>query len=680
LWDLVDDEYLVGPPEDQAYAFFAPIRQYLFDTIPSFEEDFEEYQSYWDEMQVDYSETKSVAISQSVREGALQLHAIEGEDHGNFGLFFPQISGKAFALQFDFNFMDPMESGDILTAAVQTDWMNSESQEGYSPYCDFYPRDEQLACGLYQVGGSAGLNEIASGEEPYLGIYSPHTLLVIFYDGQYVSFIDGFITAYVDGLEFFNQQISINVGTNEDRQKFDAAVDDIKFWNLDGVVYQPDEETSELQLVNYPILEYLVSTEPTFHEDFESPQAYWEMPVYDDDQQQTSLAQVVSDGVVRLDSREEEMIHNYWDLTFPQFQESANFALKYDINNLVEFARINMFISSASSGTYLFGMGISDGGGLEYQLNKESSGGDNEGVPESIISNGIPYDSQTVTLLMVSYQSKFAIFVEDLFLGYADGVEIADNPEIVIFVPVDEEPTIVELDNIEYWNLDGVDVSRYEKTTTEETDVDYEYLLAYIETELAPTFEDDFSQPDMVWGGTSEGPAIWALVEDGELVITDHTQDVGWTPDHAVPGLTFPTNGLFAAQNFLMEFDFTFPSEHPEDEIGIRFRSTRDFASGYQIVGTPGGGWSFSEDGEEINYGLLSSRSLNHIRLLVVDQYAYVLFNGQLAFTTDQIDEIGTINRIWVKGNRGGDAVFDNVKFWNLDGGEIDITEFIPNN
>jgi hypothetical protein len=63
-----------------------------------------------------------------------------------------------------------------------------------------------------------------------------------------------------------------------------------------------------------------------------------------------------------------------------------------------------------------------------------------------------------------------------------------------------------------------------------------------------------------------------------------------------------------------------------------------------------------------------------------VDQYAYVLFNGQLAFTTDQIDEIGTINRIWVKGNRGGDAVFDNVKFWNLDGGEIDITEFIPNN
>ena len=84
----------------------------------------------------------------------------------------------------------------------------------------------------------------------------------------------------------------------------------------------------------------------------------------------------------------------------------------------------------------------------------------------------------------------------------------------------------------------------------------------------------------MVWGGTSEGLAIFALVDGGVLTITDHAEDTGdggMKPDHAVPGTTFPINGLLDARDFALQFDFKFETDHTVKSVAVQFRS-REFS------------------------------------------------------------------------------------------------------
>jgi len=202
-------------------------------------------------------------------------------------------------------------------------------------------------------------------------------------------------------------------------------------------------------------------------------------------------------------------------------------------------------------------------------------------------------------------------------------------------------------------------------------------VLTYI-SENPPTFEDDFSAKDMVWGSTSEGLAIFALVEQGVLTITDHAEDVDWTSDHAIPGLSFPVNKLFNARDFVLEYDFSFYSG--VDSIGVHLRSTETLNTGYKIFFSADGTWRLAYyDDSVISSGKYSFKDgFNTFRLIVQDSHLVFFLNNELIHEADDLLLSGTTNRIILAGNHGSQARFDNIKFWNLDGVEITTSHLSP--
>jgi tetratricopeptide (TPR) repeat protein len=189
----------------------------------------------------------------------------------------------------------------------------------------------------------------------------------------------------------------------------------------------------------------------------------------------------------------------------------------------------------------------------------------------------------------------------------------------------------------------------------------FESTMQTYMTGHAPTFEDDFSTPDMVWGGTIQGLAIWALVKDGVLPITDHSPD-----DEA--GTTFPSKGLLNASNFALQFDFVFETQKPVDIVAVQFRS-------YEILFDRTGQWYLNKnDDSQITYitggfELLKSQE-NTLLIMAYQENLAVYLNGTLLYATNEIALSGSINTITVTGKHdwGSRMDFDNFKFWDLEG------------
>ena len=188
----------------------------------------------------------------------------------------------------------------------------------------------------------------------------------------------------------------------------------------------------------------------------------------------------------------------------------------------------------------------------------------------------------------------------------------------------------------------------------------FESTMQTYMTGHAPTFEDDFSTPDMVWGGTIQGLAIWALVKDGVLPITDHDPD-------DVAGTTFPSKGLLNASNFALQFDFVFETQVPVDIVAVKFRS-------YEILIYRNGEWTLCENGNTQKYitsGIKSLKPLeNTLLIMAYQENLAVYLNGTLLYATNEIALSGSVNTITVTGehNWGSRMDFDNFKFWDLEG------------
>ena len=203
--------------------------------------------------------------------------------------------------------------------------------------------------------------------------------------------------------------------------------------------------------------------------------------------------------------------------------------------------------------------------------------------------------------------------------------------------------------------------------TSKTTDALSMSVLAYF-AERPPTFADDFSRPDMVWGGTSEGLAIFNLVSDGVLKISDHTEDTGdggMKPDHAVPGTTFPVNGLLDAGDFALQFDFIFETDHAVDSVAMQFHS-HEFSIDH------GGAWTLSDDSGSQKVKVVGGTTRlqspkNTLLIVLYSGNLGIYLNNNLLHSANDIHSAGRINQITIYGNHGSNMNLDNFKFWNLD-------------
>jgi tetratricopeptide (TPR) repeat protein len=254
-----------------------------------------------------------------------------------------------------------------------------------------------------------------------------------------------------------------------------------------------------------------------------------------------------------------------------------------------------------------------------------------------------------------------------------------------------------EYDNYKYWDLSGVDFSTSTETTipapttsaAQQPAWATEFakpILTYIKTK-SPTFEDDFSAKKGEWGGTSEGNLIGftnaAEIINGELHLYDlyarekYPEPNPFGPDIYIPGNSFPKNGLFDAYDFALQFNFWFDTLKT---ISVQFRSAVTRDEGFRITFYKNGRWELNmpNDGITVANGAISYAQNPQLMLIMRGEELNIVLNDKMLWQGDGFErqELRKSIRIIVVGNFDdtSDNVFgrfDNFKFWNLDGVDI---------
>ncbi len=226
-----------------------------------------------------------------------------------------------------------------------------------------------------------------------------------------------------------------------------------------------------------------------------------------------------------------------------------------------------------------------------------------------------------------------------------------------------DDGSSMKFDDLKFWNLDEMSLFVPTATPAFEGSSTFTNIQAYI-SQQSPTFEDDFSSPDMVWGGTDEGAAIYAMVSNDALKITDHAAGGGTDPG-SVQGVLFPVNGLLDASDFALQVKFQFEGL---SKVGLQFKSTAKMNTGYRFVFTPGS-WDLFYSNTWITGGWWTLSTDFHEALLIVKGDFVALFmNNKLIYEGTLPTSADKGNQIIASGIHGSFGYFEVVKFWNLEG------------
>jgi len=211
-------------------------------------------------------------------------------------------------------------------------------------------------------------------------------------------------------------------------------------------------------------------------------------------------------------------------------------------------------------------------------------------------------------------------------------------------------------------------------------------ILANINLEEI-AFEDDFSAGKAEWGKTSEFYYLSEHVSNGVLSISDKLTNTDESIiDGVNPGITFPINGMFDAEDFSLRFDFSFISAvSPQALIGVHLRSPYDPDNAYdQKVGyafdlSKEGAWKLTKDDKEvlIAEGETSlDPEYNSLQVVALDRYLGILVNDHVIYETGNLGELenaGRFTEIALYAPEGGIFKLDNIKYWDLAGIEISL-------
>ena len=541
------------------------------------------------------------------------------------------------------------------------------------PYCGYDQKQREVWCGVYESSDSGEAVDIRGSGFPAgvpftKEVSTPSTFLVIFNQGQLATFLDGILKVYTSDLDTFGKQVAIQLSEA-------AQIDNIKFWDLSNFgLYQDLEIPTGFQ----PVIDHMIAAGPTFEEDFETPQYYWNrMEVVFDEKPIGNWSSVVADGGLVLEKSDQDTDSEFWLQLFNL--AAKDFAIQYDFSFSVPESSANQQFTSISTTwdttndpkNFDANCKISQTfQKIECALGYSSHSGDSW----ALFNNSFSYvkeNEASSTMLVVFYDGQAFMFLDGNLVGEASVLEYTDQTFAIRIGQEDPEGSFTaQIDNIKFWDLSNFGL--YEDL---EIPTGFQPVIDHIKA-AAPTFADDFSTEKPEWGTTTEGTQI------STLVLPDATLEV---PSSSMSNeLWLPTNGLLDADDFVLQYDFYPSKEDIEmfDSFGFAFHLDQNALSYHQfeIIYTNLTGdiprWTYSTnqrgDVDIVENGLNSlKQDANRIILAVRDNNLAVWVNGDLLFTQSDIGFPG-IKNAFIKTRQGGNIRIDNVKFWNLDGVELD--------
>ncbi len=233
--------------------------------------------------------------------------------------------------------------------------------------------------------------------------------------------------------------------------------------------------------------------------------------------------------------------------------------------------------------------------------------------------------------------------------------------------------------NLWVWNLDRAEIGEQEETLPGDFS-EAALALAYLDENI-PTFEDDFSDPKSEWGSFNNAYGLTNVETQGALQSIDAMVADGVLhyrgPEAGVVGIG---ERIFAGVDFALSFDFEFTSPlspdlgNLRDYIGVSLRETD--GSKLQFTLAPGEtSWYLNREYQgfqQVQDGGVAAKAGTVLIVAYGEQFAIFLDDELLTLYEDADLPTGETNQILIGAGLETRLDFDNVKFWNLDGVELD--------
>ncbi|MBM3152971.1 MAG: tetratricopeptide repeat protein, partial [Chloroflexi bacterium] len=369
--------------------------------------------------------------------------------------------------------------------------------------------------------------------------------------------------------------------------------------------------------------------------------------------------------------------------------EAAQFALEFDFQFEEGHGgtHLNVGFPSLSDGTT---------GGFHILLEEQSWTIELDGIVSDNGEITDPLKGQWVHLQVIYFEESIAAFLNGQFLGSADGIDHLGTSTWI--TARTESGAKIWLDNIKFWNLDGVDVSSFSAETplaipsptpTRTPTPAPSWVAEFAEPILQaiagrePDFQDDFSSASASWLSEGKGNGNDISIHDGVL-------EIFYDDDAGVDIWAYHHSGTGSVKNFVLQVTVELPRPTRLMAISmVEFRWNSVTDQGWVFNLYPSGHWQLDYPDPQGNpsniLGTLTGGNLTApvtITIISKDTGCAIYLDGMpIAYSSEMSPEFGDGIRLGLIGARTdeGEAgkptnlpaisiTYDDITLWNLDG------------
>jgi len=641
----------LGPAQTLVPDSIQAILDYLSNTDPDFKDDFSSVDPSWD------APAEGLGISDFLQDGTLNLAPAAGTNSEKLSLGGSNLQGSQFAIAFDLFYEDSNGNPSLnvgfpsLANEVNCDtWINLEGRNW----------SIRLSDGTIEQGGEIG--DTLKGQWAHLQ--------VIYYDSQVMAFLNGTLLGSAAGISHDGNSTWIVATTTEGGAKI--RLDNLEFWKLDGVSISssPTEPAGTIPPASIESIQaYTASTPADFDDDFSSDK--W-----------GNLAEGIS--------TEDLLFDDVLLLAIEYGTSSEKLSLQGSNIQAAQFAlELDFQFEEGHGGTYLdVGFpSLSDGtvGGFTIHLEEQIW---TIALDGTISDNGEisdPLQGQLAHLQVIYFEKTIAAFLNGKFLGSADGIDHLGTSNWI--TARTESGAKLWLDNIEFWNLDGVEIPSIPAETAPPTltaatptpswVVDFAEPILQAIADRTPDFQDDFSQASESWiseGGETSGSYV--SINNGfmQMFYEDDAEGGIWAYHH--PGTRY-------VKNFVLQvsIEFSEASTQLTAVSMVKFRWNNGTNQGWIFNLNRNGYWQLDYPDPLGNpkkiLGTLPGGDLNDpvtITIISKDTGCALYLDGiPITYSSEMSSDYGDEIKIGLFGGRNDDLLiyytimYDDLKLWNLD-------------